>query len=93
MANVKRGTFNSLHVSETLFRHKGSQMKTAESRPRLVGINELATLTGISTRTLQDYYRDHGMPCIRTSARLIRFNPERVIDWLEQTYGQNAKQA
>ncbi|WP_013629969.1 helix-turn-helix domain-containing protein [Rubinisphaera brasiliensis] len=65
-------------------------MDAVKSRQRLVGVSELSKITGYSVRTLQDLYRDHGMPCIRTSARMIRFNPDRVIEWLEQTYGQNA---
>lgn len=66
-------------------------MPATMEQKRLVDVHALAEITGVSYRQLQEWYRKDNMPCIRAGKRLVRFDPDRVLAWIEKKYGQNCE--
>lgn len=55
----------------------------AESREKLlIGIRELSELTGFSVGTLYRWAAEARLPCLRLSARCLRFRIADVEAWL-----------
>lgn len=51
----------------------------------LIDIRELSQLTGIAVGTLYHWARSEDrIPCVRLSARCLRFRREEIIDWINQ---------
>lgn len=48
----------------------------------LIGVKELSERLGISRVTVFDLIKE-GMPNIRISERILRFDPDDVLDWLK----------
>lgn len=55
---------------------------------RLVGLQELAQIVGLSPSHLRIAYRRAGMPHIRAGNRVL-FDPGDVIDWLKGGHGRD----
>ena len=51
----------------------------------LIDIQELSELTGIAVGTLYHWVRSEArIPCVRLSARCLRFRREEIIEWINQ---------
>jgi predicted DNA-binding transcriptional regulator AlpA len=50
----------------------------------LLNIHELAELTGLKVGSLYHWAAEGKVPCVRLSARCLRFRRESIIDWLGQ---------
>ena len=48
----------------------------------LIGIRELSELTGLSVGTLFHWAAEGRVPCVRLSARCLRFRPADIEAWL-----------
>lgn len=48
----------------------------------LVGVKELQKRLNVSRVTIFELMKD-GMPTIRISERIIRFDPDEVVNWLK----------
>jgi excisionase family DNA binding protein len=58
---------------------------TSEFDPlQLIGVRELARLTGLSVGTLYHLVSQQRIPVIRISRRCIRFRPGDIEDWISQ---------
>lgn len=58
---------------------------TEPTEKLLIDINELSQLTGIAVGTLYRWASCEGrIPCIRLSARCLRFRREEIVDWINQ---------
>lgn len=49
----------------------------------LVGVKELSKRLNVSRPTIFELIKD-GMPTIRISERILRFDPDEVMNWLKQ---------
>lgn len=52
----------------------------------LVGIKDIQKRIGISRNTVFDLIKQ-GMPAVRISERILRFDPDEVLNWLKQKAG------
>lgn len=52
----------------------------------LVGIKEIQKRIGVSRNTVFDLMKQ-GMPNVRISERILRFDPDEVLDWLKKKAG------
>lgn len=52
----------------------------------LVGVKELQERLGVSRVTIFDLIKE-GMPTIRISERILRFDPEDVMAWIKRKAG------
>lgn len=50
----------------------------------LIGYDELARMLGIKKGTAYSWVSRHQIPHVRLSARLVRFDPEIVKEWLKE---------
>ena len=48
----------------------------------LIDVRELSALTGIAVGTLYHWVGQNRIPCIRLSARCLKFSPEAIRTWL-----------
>lgn len=55
---------------------------TAQSE-RLLNINEVAMLTGLSAGTLYHFVSQKRIPVVRISQRCIRFRRSDLLSWIE----------
>jgi len=53
------------------------------SLPKLLGVNELAELLGISPKTVYNLAQQRKIPFVRISNRL-RFDPADVLQWVRK---------
>ena len=84
-SQAQRSALANRSVSQTI---KGNQMSKI-AQPRFVNVTVLSKQVGLCERTLQILYRKEGMPHVRIG-RAVRFNIDKVSEWLESHYGQNA---
>ena len=50
----------------------------------LIDIRELSRLTGIAIGTLYHWAADGRLPCVRFSARCLRFKRESILQWIDE---------
>lgn len=53
---------------------------------KMLGIDDVCTLLGVSVMTLYRIRKSHGFPppAIKIGRKLIRWNPSQVEEWIEQ---------
>jgi excisionase family DNA binding protein len=57
----------------------------SESKEKLlIDIHELSALIGIKTGTLYHWVSQGRLPCVRFSARCLRFSMSQIQEWLEE---------
>lgn len=64
-------------------------IKTATQK-RFGDVNDVAKMSSLCTRTVQQMYREEGMPHLKVG-RAVRFDLEKAATWLEKKYGQNCE--
>jgi predicted DNA-binding transcriptional regulator AlpA len=52
----------------------------------LVGIKDIQKKLHVSRKTVFDLM-DQGMPKVRISERILRFDPDEVMDWIKKKVG------
>lgn len=52
--------------------------------PRLLKISEVAALLGLSVGTIYHLVSQRRLPCIRLSARCLRFSEDELGRWIEE---------
>jgi excisionase family DNA binding protein len=53
---------------------------------QLLTVEEVATFLHLSRKTVREYVRERGLPCVRFGNRL-RFRPDALRAWLERAEG------
>jgi len=57
----------------------------SESKDKLlINVHELSKWTGIPTGTLYHWVAEGRLPCVRLSARCLRFQPEAIAAWVAE---------
>jgi excisionase family DNA binding protein len=60
------------------------ERKTSNHADRLLTIEQVAALTGLTVGTLYHYVSERRIPVVRLSRRCIRFRLSDLLDWFEQ---------
>jgi predicted DNA-binding transcriptional regulator AlpA len=54
------------------------------SGDELVDAKMVASMTGLSVRTIRDLASQRKIPCYKVSSRAMRYKVSEIIDWIDQ---------
>lgn len=67
-------------MAETFYSARAEAMRIE----RLWGIKEVAEFLGLSVGTVYHMVSEGRIPCVRLSARCLRFQPSEITEWVQQ---------